>query len=140
MSIATNIFNCNICLFVFNQCGTASSTKVWWSIPLIDHVDPVAPVSESGLLLHNCTSGFSSEPSNIPAKHESFIMLTSCFTFHFGGKSRRYLWNICALHSKSSEHYCNITYLTFFRKKSSSLRRLVKSILPSLRCVKTWLT
>ena len=107
MSIATNIFNCNICLFVFNQCGTASSTKVWWSIPLIDHVDPVAPISESGLLLHNYASGLSSEPSNIPAKHESFIMLTSCFTFHSGGKSSRYLWKICALFSKSTGHAPN---------------------------------
>ena len=33
--------------------------------------------------------------------------------------------------------YCNIV---FYRKKSSNQRRLVKSILPSLRCVKIWLT
>ena len=32
------------------------------------------------------------------------------------------------------------TFLAFYRKKSLSLKRLVKSILPSLRCAKTWLT
>ena len=32
------------------------------------------------------------------------------------------------------------TFLAFYRKKSLSLKRLVKSILRSLRCAKTWLT
>ena len=32
------------------------------------------------------------------------------------------------------------TFLAFYRKKSLSLKRLVKSILLSLRCAKTWLT
>ena len=69
----TSWFLSSFFLFVCNQCG--SNTKVWWSIPLIDHVDPVAPISESGLLL-NYASGFSAEPSNIPDKHESFIIIS----------------------------------------------------------------